>query len=289
MLHLELGHNALATIRLKNKDLLRFETNAGVFYQLEVPRVKKRTAQRETKRRPISNHLGDLLTTLRQGGPDDPLFHWFSPTRAETSAQSAMKRFSRDAGLVSPRTGKPLVISPRRFRFTIATHMAEEGASLFHIAEVLDHSDTQNVRVYVETASSITDPVAKATDSALGPLVKRFQGKIIGSVDGSRGAMIPTSAPHLGIDHFDVGGVGLCGLDVHADGPCRLLPPISCYLCPSFAALSDGPHERMLRSIETFLESGRQTNDQRILMQLEDVRAGILQVVTAVRAQRENT
>ena len=69
MLHLELGHNALATIRLKNRDLLRFETNAGVFYQLDVPRVKKRTAQRETKRRPISNQLGDLLTSLRQGRP----------------------------------------------------------------------------------------------------------------------------------------------------------------------------------------------------------------------------
>src|SRR5260370_16102929 len=59
MLHLELGHNALATIRLKNRELLPFETKTGVFYQLDVPRVKKRTAQRETKRRPISNQLGD--------------------------------------------------------------------------------------------------------------------------------------------------------------------------------------------------------------------------------------
>jgi hypothetical protein len=287
MLHLELGHNALATIRLKNKDLLRFETSAGIFYQLDVPRVKKRTAQRETKRRPISKYLGDLLTSLRKGGPDDPLFHWFSSTRAETSARSAMKRFSREAGLVSPRTGKRLLMSPRRFRFTIATHMAEEGASLFHIAEVLDHSDTQNVRVYVETASSITEPVAKATDSALEPLVKRFQGKIVESVGDSQGRLIPASAPHLEIDFLDVGGIGLCGLDVRADGLCRLLPPISCYLCPSFAALRDGPHERMLRSIEGFLENGGQTNDKRILMQLEDVRAGISQVITALRTQRE--
>jgi hypothetical protein len=199
-----------------------------------------------------------------------------------------MRRFSKAAGLVSPRTGQLLTISPRRFRFTIATHMAEEGASLFHIAEVLDHSDTQNVRVYVETASSITEPVAKATDSALEPLVKRFQGKIIDSADGSQGPLIPASAPHLGIDHLDVGGIGLCGLNARADGPCRLLPPISCYLCPSFAALRDGPHEQMLHSIETFLASGGQTNDKRILMQLEDVRAGILQVVSAVRTERES-
>jgi integrase len=288
MLHLELGHNALATIRLKNRDLLRFDTNAGIFYQLDVPRVKKRTAQRETKRRPISQNLGDLLTSLRQGGPNDPLFHWFSSSRAETDARSAMRRFSKAAGLVSPRTGQLLTISPRRFRFTIATHMAEEGASLFHIAEVLDHSDTQNVRVYVETASSITEPVAKATDSALEPLVKRFQGKIVDSAGCSQGPLIPASAPHLGIDHLDVGGIGLCGLNARADGPCRLLPPISCYLCPSFAALRDGPHEQMLHSIETFLASGGQTNDKRILMQLEDVRAGILQVVSAVRTERES-
>ena len=288
MLHLELGHNALATIRLKNRDLLRFETSTGVFYQLDVPRVKKRTAQRETKRRPISNKLGDLLTGLRRGRPDDPLFHWLSSSGAETDARSAMKHFSKAAGLVSPRTGKMLLITARRFRFSIATHMAEEGASLFHIAEVLDHSDTQNVRVYVETASSITDPVANATDSALGPLVRRFQGMIVASSSESEGPVIPASAPHLGIDHLDVGGVGLCGLDALADGPCRLLPPISCYLCPSFAALRHGPHEQMLQSIERFLARNEQANDKRILMQLEDVRTGIQQVITEIRARGEN-
>jgi hypothetical protein len=199
-----------------------------------------------------------------------------------------MNRFSREAGLISPRTGKRLLMSPRRFRFTIATHMAEEGASLFHIAEVLDHSDTQNVRVYVETASSIADPVANATDSALKPLIGRFQGKIVDSVGGAPDALIPASAPHLGIDYLDVGGIGLCGLDARADDPCRLLPPISCYLCPSFAALSDGPHQQMLNSIDIFLSSGGQTNDKRILMQLEDVRAGIQQVLSAVRTGRES-
>ena len=72
-------------------------------------------------------------------------------------------------------------MNPRRFRFSLATHMAEEGASLFDIAEVLHHSDTQNARVYIETASSIAGTVAKATDSALAPLVHRFQGAVIDS------------------------------------------------------------------------------------------------------------
>jgi hypothetical protein len=67
-----------------------------------------------------------------------------------------------------------------------------------------------------------------------------------------------------------------------------LLPPISCYLCPSFAALSDGPHEQMLHSIELFLERNQQTSDKRILMQLEDVRAAIRQVIKEIRARRQN-
>jgi hypothetical protein len=54
---------------------------------------------------------------------------------------------------------------------------------------------------------------------------------------------------------------------------------VSCYLCPSFAALRDGPHREMLGSIETFLHEAQDISDKRILMQLEDVRLAIRQVL----------
>ena len=232
--------------------MIRYETEAGISYHLGIPRVKKRTALRETKRRPISRKLGHLLENLRTGASEDTLLHWLSPTNPEGAINRMMRRFVRAASLTSPRTNRPLVINARRFRFSIATHMAEEGASAFHIAEVLDHTDTQNVRVYVGTVSSIADPVAKATDAALGPLVNRFRGKIIDSIrapvfEGLPNQVIPAVAPDLAIFHPNVGGIGICGRDVRKDGLCRLLPPLSCYLCPSFAALRDGPHERSSR------------------------------------------
>jgi site-specific recombinase XerD len=111
------------------------------------------------------------------------LLHWLSQTNPEGTINQTMQRFAPEANLISPRTELRLVINARRFRFSIATHMAEEGASVFHIAEVFDHSDTQNVRVYVETVPRIADPVAKATDEVLGPLVRRFQGRIIDSTE----------------------------------------------------------------------------------------------------------
>jgi hypothetical protein len=138
--------------------------------------------------------------------------------------------------------------------------------------------------VYVETVSSIAGPVAKATDEVLVPLVRRFQGTIIDSVgsaafSGLPNQVIPAVAPHLGIANLDAGGIGLCGRDARKDGLCRLLPPLSCYLCPSFAALREGPHREMLTSIEAFLNGNQDTSDKRILMQLADVRVAIRQVL----------
>jgi hypothetical protein len=44
----------------------------------------------------------------------------------------AMRRFAEEVNLISPRTQRRLVINPRRFRFSIATHMAEEGLHVPH-------------------------------------------------------------------------------------------------------------------------------------------------------------
>jgi hypothetical protein len=116
------------------------------------------------------------------------------------------------------------------------------------------------------------------------PLVRQFQGTIIDSTGspafaGLPNQVIPAIAPHLGIANLNVGGIGLCGRDVRKDGLCRLLPPLSCYLCPSFAALRDGPHREMLDSIDVFLNGNQETSDKRILMQLADVRIAIRQVL----------
>jgi hypothetical protein len=289
MLHLELGHNPNASARLLNRDLIRYETASGVVWQLDVPRVKKRTPRRETKRRPISDVLGGLLKSMQKGGPDGQLLHWLSASSPEAAINGAMRRFAHAADLISLRTQLRMRMNARRFRFSIATHMAEEGASLFHIAEVLDHSDTQNVRVYVETASSIADPVALATDDALAPLVRRFQGKIVDSdeastLDGLSNGRIPAAVPHLGISHLDVGGIGFCGRDANREGLCQLLPPLSCYLCPSFAAIQTGPHRQMLESIDKFLQQHEHRSDRRTLVQLDQVRTAIRQVVDGIDA-----
>jgi integrase len=274
MLHLELGANPEAIARLRNEDLLCVETPSGNFYQLNVPRLKKRTPYRETKRRPISRRLGEMLVQLQDGPPGGRLLHWLSGVQPTYDLRVAMKRFAKAADLVSPHTGERLHLSPRRFRYTLATHLATEGASKFHIAQVLDHSDLQNVGVYVETTSAIADQVAAATDQVMEPLVGRFLGRVVEIADGP---LVPAQAPQLPLPLLKTGGVGACGRDIQQHGLCRLFPPLSCYLCPSFAALRSGPHEELLANIDTFIAADGV--DERIRRQLDEVRSAIAEVV----------
>ncbi len=288
MLHYELGVNPAVIPRLKNGDLIRYEVNTSVFYHLDVPRVKKRTTERETKRRPISTTLGELLGSLMQGDSNALLYHWLSFNAPQDSIFRAMHRFAEAADLLSSQTKKRLKLIPRRFRYTLATHMAEEGASNLHIAEILDHTDLQNVGVYTETTSLITEPVAQATDKLLTPLVQRFLGNIVEpahlqAFNGSPNRVIPGVTSHIPHIPLNVGGVGMCGRDLRRDGLCKLFPPLSCYLCPSFAALNNGPHQTMLQSLEAYLQDHQDSLDTRILRQLEEVLAAIGEVVAQIK------
>ena len=137
MLHLELGLNPYASVQLTNAHLKRHETEQLTTYQVDVPRVKKRTIHREVKRRPLSDTLGQLLEHLQQGTPDDQLLHWLSSGAPEWAIRNAMHRFVKAANIVSPHTHLLLSMTPRRFRTSLATHMAAQGASNFHIAEIL--------------------------------------------------------------------------------------------------------------------------------------------------------
>lgn len=280
MLHLELGSNPSAYCRLLNQDLKRIETSGGLWYQLDVPRVKKRRCRQERKRRRISPRLGDSLSNLQQGDPESRLLHWLSPDHPTDSIRWSMGRWAEETQLISPRTGMMLSVRPRRFRYTYATHIADAGASKYHLAELLDHTDLQSVDVYVETSPAIIDQAAKATDQALAPIIHRFLGKIIDTVevDEANSAIIPAAAPHIGLPVLSTGGLGICGRNVRVDGLCQMFPPLSCYVCPSFAAWRDGSHAKILQSIEQFMEKNRDLADRRIWQQLDDIRLAIQEV-----------
>src|SRR3712207_6435438 len=168
---LELGLNPNQAARLRNQDLVSFDGDINgaphVEYQLRVPRNKKRKPFRETKSRAISHDLGTLLKELQVGGPSNRLLHWLHPNHPMQAIGRALERFVRKSNLVSPRTGTQLHLHPRRLRYTLATEAAEQGASDYHVAELLDHSDISHVKVYRKTEPTIADRLERTLDPAL--------------------------------------------------------------------------------------------------------------------------
>ena len=294
MLHLELGVNSNATIRLKNKDLKRYAHENKVMYQLKVPRGKKRATYRETKQRPISPKLGELLESLMEGGPEDPLIHWLPDGNPNESIHATMRRYVKAAHIVSPRTKKLLVMYPRRYRISLATQMLADGASPLQAAEGLDHEDLTSIRMYVETQPDIAEKVDKATHSGLAPVVNLFLGKIVTSeeIEATKDGpdpIIPAAIPHLPFPLLTAGGIGICGKDIRIDGLCQLFPPLSCYSCSLFCALRDGPHEEILRSIEQFISDTRDSIDLRIVKQLEGICDAIRGVIQQCASHKKRS
>ena len=281
-LSLETGRNALQYTLLTNADLTRVELadDAGqrYIYQVHTRRIKKRTVEDEKVGWPISVALGDLLWSLRKGSDESPLLHWLNPTQPELALTQCMQAWATTAELVSPRTGRRLRLNARRFRVTMLTNAADEGMSAEHLAILADHTDLQNIQVYIDRSPFFLQRIQEKVDAIYDPIVRRFKGTFTTTEVAARegAAVIPGTAVHLPV--LDVGGVGVCG----KQGLCKLAPPLTCYPCPHFVAFRDGPHARVVEALEQFMRG----MDERIGLQLAAVLAAAREVVAQIAAER---
>jgi integrase len=168
-LFMALGQRPAQFAAMKVCDVVRTVAGDGaISYTLRVPRAKQRTGdpRDEFKERPLIAQIGeplyDYAERLRErfvGVLDDtsqaPLFprarrdpsgsrtyrNHRTPQNLSDSLSNALQRLD----VRSDRTGQRLHISPVRFRRTFCTRAAQEGHGELVIAELLDHSATQNV------------------------------------------------------------------------------------------------------------------------------------------------
>lgn len=140
----------------------------------------------------------------------------------------------------SERTGDVLNVFATRFRYTVGTRAAREGLGPMIIAELLDHTDTQQADVYSKNVPEHAAILDKKLSALLAPYARAFQGIIVErEEDAKRGNDLCSRIRHHGE------GAGICG----SDGSCGANVPIPCYTCFHFQALLDGPHERVLSEL----------------------------------------
>jgi hypothetical protein len=115
--------------------------------------------------------------------PDPELFdgpmHEFAMHRTGSDIGMLLKSALNKLELTSHRTGEDLKGNPRRFRYTFATRMVDEGASPTQLAIGLGHSDLQQVGVYYETRADQVERLDAALAVALGPIADAFMGRIV--------------------------------------------------------------------------------------------------------------
>ncbi|MXR38285.1 site-specific integrase [Neisseriaceae bacterium B2N2-7] len=261
-----LGQRSVQYAALKVRDVSIERAKDGTpVYTLRVPRAKQRNqlSRAELRDRVLIPQIGELLIEhsnevraafqgLLPDPLDAPLFPakqrqggepgGFEHHRTAQALSLALKSALGSLSVMSERTGKPLHITTTRFRRTVATRAAMEGHGELIIAELLDHTDTQNVGIYIEARPEIVERIDRAMAMHLAPMAQAFAGLIIDNESQAARAGDPSS--RVCDPRFDptMKPMGNCG----KHGFCGFLAPITCYTCVNFQPWLDGPHEEVL-------------------------------------------
>ncbi|QQX84791.1 tyrosine-type recombinase/integrase [Cupriavidus necator] len=271
---------------------------------LSIPRIKKR-GQR-VRQQFVEERVSDELLVMLQdllamnqgidcGGYPRPLFMradadaWRAGTGVDEYAYHMtvkeflwlIRKFATRMAIVSPRTAAELRLSSRRLRYTFATTMVELGVSKTVLATMLDHSDTQHVRVYYALKGRrLTRILDQAAAIRLGPLMKLFKGTPIGTSQAETGKVSPDKKIRFVGDMNAVPPVeiGACG----QPRSCSLDPPFSCYLCPKFQPYVEADHQAVLVELIRGREARRSRLGMRLSVQMDDVIYAVAEVVQLV-------
>ena len=144
------------------------------------------------------------------------------------------------ARIFSERTGELMELVATRFRYTKGTRAAREGFGKMVIAELLDHTDIQNVDVYTQNVPEHAQAISKAMALHLAPYAQAFQGVLVDSEsEAIRGNDLASRIKFKGQNTATCGQYGFCGANA----------PIPCYTCNHFQPWLDGPHEEVLADL----------------------------------------
>lgn len=210
-LGLAIGRNSENYTLILEEHVIQITSNNVTRYYLRVPRIKKRTnPYRVLKTVPIEPQLGqrllelvamnqtlDINTTMPFNAKAAVLVSGTRPLlqtgvgtikSASTATWSnflvpsqitvLMKSFVKRKNLMSGETGKLIALTPRRLRYTFASNFAAMGLSPRELASLLDHSDTQSVRVYTDLNGILSDRLEKAAAGKIEFVLALLTGQI---------------------------------------------------------------------------------------------------------------
>lgn len=185
-------------------------------------------------------------------------------------------------GIISERTGKPVHVTGYRFRYTLGTRAAREGAGKLTIAKLLDHSTLSSVEHYVKNIPEFAVEISKVMNHSLMHYASAFAGHVI--KDEETANRDHPGSPRIPFREKEC-DVGSCGSDAY----CTDYAPIACYTCPKFQPWSHAPHhlvlEWLLEDRNRIMES---TKDMTITAINDRTIIAVVQVINACKEYKDN-
>lgn len=308
LLCLAFGANASQYAMMRESDVdFVYEEEQLIATFVKVPRHKKRGLEIRDDfkirkvNKSVSAILYDYIESNRyrkidsDNGEERPLF-WNKSSKTKsndmiewtwhcTSFEFAnlVKAAVLSLGNIS-RSATPLKITPRRFRYTLATRLLQEGASPYAVAAALDHSDLQNVQTYSHLSSGILDHINPAVAIELGKRAQAFTQIVASEADAVNGDK-RSSRRYFGDRERDIfEPIGNCG----HNALCNVAAPLACYVCPKFQPWLDGPHEMVLESLIDRRNKRQQTSSDMRMVGLEDeILVAVANVVSRIDALKQ--
>ena len=177
------------------------------------------------------------------------------------SLAASLRRCAKASTARSERTGEFIRLSATRFRHTRGTKLRREGFGPFIIAELLDHSDIQNVHVYTEN----TAQEAVVINALIGPQLAPFAQACLGRLVRSERDAIRGDDPRSRVPNDRQHAVGTCGNYGFCASGYR-----ACYTCFHFQPWLDGPHEEVLADLYAEKERTRAAGCADVIVNAND-------------------
>jgi hypothetical protein len=176
---------------------------------------------------------------------------------------------------ISERTSDYIHFTPMRCRRTRATNLVRHGIAGVQLAYLMDHSDTQQLKVYTQYTPELALRIFKYMDGVMDSLARKFDSRIIASDKEAVRASDPS-----GFVYTDSGKkVGACG-----GSPACAVGIKACVVCDLLQPLLHAPWEDLLLELIEELEQLKQKGASELILQSYDLQiAHVLAIIEACK------
>lgn len=192
-------------------------------------------------------------------------FHWSSGQTHEMN-----RLISRKCKAVSERTGDYIHFTPTRCRRTRATNLSRHGITGVQMAYLLDHSDTQQLKVYTAHTGELALRIFDSMKEAMTLLATQFEGRIIKNESEAFRASDPNSRvfKSTGNQLGNCGGSPSCNAGIKA-----------CLLCNQFQPLIYAPWDELFLEFIEELEQRRREGASELILKSYDLQLANIKAI----------